>query len=73
MIKITIQRNGDIVTIERANDSLHELIGSYLSSLLVLGYTEIEIENHVSDAMQLIKQNQEKDEPRNKNVMSLGL
>ena len=73
MIKITIQRNTDIVTIERGTDSLHELIGSYLSSLFVLGYSEIEIENHISDAMQLIKENQEKDEPRNKNVMPLGL
>lgn len=73
MIKITIQRNTDIVTIERGSDSLHELIGSYLSSLFVLGYSESEIENHISDAMQLIKDNQEKDEPRNKNVMPLGL
>lgn len=73
MIKITIQRDTDIVSIERGNDSLQELIGAYLSSLFVLGYSESEIETHMIEATQLIKNNQQNNEPTNKDVMPLGL
>lgn len=73
MIKITIQRDTDIVSIQRANDSLQELIGAYLSSLFVLGYSESQIESHMIEATHLIKNNQQNNEPTNKNVMPLGL
>ena len=72
-MKITIQREDHIIPIEKTSESLDELMGAYLSSLFVLGYSEDEIENHISTAYELIKNNQEKDEPKNKNVMPLGL
>jgi hypothetical protein len=73
MMKITIQREDHIISIEKTSESLDELMGAYLSSLFVLGYSEDEIENHIRTAYELIKNNQEKDEPKNKNVMPLGL
>jgi len=73
MMKITIQRNNDIISIEKPSDTLEELMGAYLSSLFVLGYSEHEIENHITTAYELIKNNQKNDEPKNKNVMPLGL
>jgi hypothetical protein len=73
MMKITIQRDSHIISIEKPSDSLEELMGAYLSSLFVLGYSEDEIENHITTAHELIKNNPKNDEPKNKNVMPLGL
>lgn len=72
-MKITIEKDNDIVSISKPSNNLSELIGSYLSLLFVLGFSESEIENHILDASLVIKNNQQKNEPTNKNVMPLGL
>ena len=69
-MKLTLQKAETSITIEMDEMDMSDIFDSFIYMLFGLGYSMEEIENHLLEASEIIKNNH-KDEPTNTHISTI--